>query len=482
LLATEVLNELREKLGTDKVKVEDFQLMAYSRDWSPRPKDDTHLPDVVIRPTTTEEVSEVLKIANKYKITVTPIAGLTGMGGGAVPVKGGIALETKGLNKIIEIDEKNLTVTTQAGITVLKLNEALQKKGLWWPHDPESKPSSTVGAAISCDNDSTFGIKYGRSVDFLLNAVIVTGTGEILRVGHRKALCTSTGYKLHWLLIGAEGTLGIITEVTLNIFPIPETRAVDGYLFRSIQDALDGLNRIIKSGLSVESAHINCKSRLGFYTQAYREKYGREPEIPEWAGSILFISFNGDKEVVDFSRNYAKKILTNGQIVKEREIIDSWWASKHTLSLIPFVQKWPESQRVKKFGSADLGIPIGRIQDAYEKYNEIASKYNIQILGMCVYNERPNRISPSISFAVFVDDSTPEKVRNFYSYVKEMSEMAIEKEGTMSTYIGDGDRLGGFNRLEHGKSLDYMLKIKKIFDPNNILQPGKKFESEWINY
>jgi len=482
MLNQKIIDEIKAKIGIDKVKTEDFHLMAYSRDWSPRPKDDTNLPDIVVRPTTTEEVSEVIKIANKYKIPVTPIAGLTGMGGGAVPTQGGIALETKGLNKIIEIDTKNYTVTTQAGITVLKLNEELKKYGLWWPHDPESKPSSTVGAAISCDNDSTFGIKYGRSVDFLLNAVIVTGTGEILRVGHRKAMCTSTGYKLHWLLIGAEGTLGIITEVTLNVFPIPETRAVDGYLFRSIQEALDGLNRLIQSGLSVESAHINCKSRLGFYTQAYREKYGKEPNIPKWAESILFISFNGDKEVVEFSRKYAEKVLSNGKKVEEREIIESWWASKHTLNLIPFVQKWPESQRVKKFGSADLGIPIGRIQEAYEMYQKIAKKNNIEILGMCVYNERPTRVSPSISFAVFVDDSTPEKVQDFYNYVKEMSMMAIEKEGTMSTYIGDGDRLGGFNRIEHGRALDYMKEIKKVFDPNNILQPGKKFESKWIQY
>lgn len=481
LLKTDLYIELKEKLGADKIRTEDFQLMTYSRDWSPRPKSQTNLPDIIVKPETTEEVSEIIKLANKYKTPVTPIAGLTGMGGGAVPVEGGIALETKAMNQIIEIDEKNLTVTTQAGITVLKLNEELEKKGLWWPHDPESKPSSTVGAAISCDNDSTFGIKYGRSVDFLLNAVIVTGTGEILRVGHRKASCTSTGYKLHWLLIGAEGTLGVLTEATLNIFPIPETRSIDGYLFRSIQDAIDGLTDLLKSGLSVESAHINCKSRLGFYTQAYREKFGKEPDVPDWASAILFITFNGDKEVVDFSKKYAKKILKDGQIVKEREILDSWWSSKHTLSLIPFVQKWPDSQRVKKFGSADLGIPIGRIEEAYKLYNEIAEKNGIEILGMCVYNERPNRISPSISFAVFVDDSEPQKVKDFYNYVKKMSEMAIEKEGTMSTYIGDGDRLGGFNRIEHGRSLDYMAEIKKVFDPNNILQPGKKFKSQWID-
>jgi len=477
-----IATEIKEAIGKDKVQTADFHLMTYSRDWSPRDASDTQLPDIVVRPTSTEEVSKVIKIANKYLIPVVPIGGLTGMGGGAVPSKKGIVLDTKGMNKILEIDTKNFTVTTQTGITILALNEKLKEYDLWCPHDPESKPSSTVGAAISCDNDGTFGIKYGKMVDFLLNAVVVTGNGDIVRVGHRKALCTSSGYKLHWLLIGAEGTLGIVTEATLTVMPIPESRLVDGFLFRSINDAIGALMRLLHAGLSVESAHVNCKSRLGFYTHAYREKHGKDPDIPEWAAALLFVSFNGDKEVVDFSKNYAQKIMKQhgGEIVKESEIVDGWWKSKHTLEFEPFKQKWPDSQRIKKFGSADLGIPIGRIEEAYEKYLEFTQKHQIQILGACVYNERPNKVSPSISFAVFVDDSNPDEVRRFYDYVRDMSKMAIDKEGTMSTYIGDGDRLGGFNRYEHGISLDYMWKLKKVFDPNNILNPGKKFKSKWI--
>lgn len=362
------------------------------------------------------------------------------------------------------------------------MNEALKKENLWWPHDPESKPSSTVGAAIACDNDSTFGIKYGKIGDFLLNAKVVLGTGETLRVGHRKALCTSTGYKLHWLLIASEGTLGVITEATLKIFLIPETRTILGVVFKSISNAVDGLERLLQAGLCIESAHINCKNRLGFYTHAYREKHGRDPDIPAWAGAVLFVTINGDKPLVDFSRSYAITQLEKlGAVtIKEEDILDSWWASKHTLQFVPMKQKWPDSQRQKKFGAADLGIPIGRIEEAYGYYQKLAKKFSIEILGMCVYNERPNRVSPSISFAVFVDDSNPEEVKNFYSYVREMSKMAIELEGTMSTYIGDGDRLGGFNRLEHGESLDYMKKLKDLFDPNNILNPGKKFQSRWI--
>ena len=477
-----IAEEIANKIGEEKVSTEKFHRMTYSRDWSPRDAKETILPDLVIVPSTTEEVAEVVKIAHKHRIPVVPFAGGTGMGGGVSPVKGGITMDTKGLNKILEIDEKNLTVTTQTGVTVLNLNRELEKHGLWWPHDPESKPSSTVGAAVSCDNDSTFGIKYGKLVDYLLNAVIVTGTGEIVRLGHRKALCTSTGYKLHWLLIGAEGTLGIVTEVTLKVFPKPETRAVEAAVFKSISESIGALQRLLTAGLSVESAHINCKKRLGFYTHAYREKYGKEPEIPDWAEALLFVSFNGDEEVVRFSHQYALKILREcgGLKVKEQEIIDGWWTSKHTLKFEPYKQKWPDSQRTKKFGAADLGIPIGRIEEAYQKFLQIAEKNQIEVLGMCVYNERPNRLSPSISFAVFVDDSNPDEVRRFYRYVEEMSKMAVDLEGTMSTYIGDGDRLGGLNQYEHGEALNYMKKIKKVFDPENIMNPGKKFESRWI--
>ncbi|MHC1591851.1 MAG: FAD-binding oxidoreductase [Candidatus Helarchaeales archaeon] len=477
-----IAKEIQDSIGKDKVVTNKFHAMTYSRDWSPRPSGETHLPSIVVRPRTTQDVAETIKVANKYKIPVVTAAGLTGMGGGAVPLDGCIVIDSKGLDKVLEIDVENMTVTTQVGITVLKLNEELKKHGMWWPHDPESKPSSTVGAAISCDNDSTFGIKYGKVGDYLLNLVIVTGTGDVVRLGHRKALCSSTGYKLHWLMINSEGTLGVITECTLKIFPIPETRRIEAVIFPSIKSAIEGLARVLQAGLCVESAHVNCKKRLGFYTHAYRMKHGREPEIPEWANSLLFISFGGDEEVVNFSRDYCLKLLKEygGQRVQEIDMTESWWKSKHTLEFEPFHQKWPDSQRQKKFGAADLGIPIGRIEAAYEKFLEFTKKHDIEVLGMCVYMQRPNRIGPSISFAVFVNDMDPDEVARFYAYVKDMSKMAIDLEGTMSTYIGDGDRLGGFNKYEHGKALDYMLKIKQVFDPNNILNPGKKFKSAWI--
>jgi len=487
-ITPEIIQELKDAVGKDVIFDEATHRMAYSRDWSPRDDKNTTLPDVVVRPRTTEEAAKIVAIANKHRIPVTPMGGLTGMGGGAVPIYGGIAFETKGLNKVLEIDVENMTATVQAGITLWDLNQEAKRHGLYLPHEPESKKAVTVGSSINCNNDSTFGIRHGRMVDHLSNAVIVTGEGEIVRVGRRKAMCSDSGYQLNWLLVGSEGTLGIVTEATVKLIPVQKNRLVDMIVFPSLNDSMYAIRDIMHAGLALESAHINCKQRLKFYTHSYKEKHGHEPEIPDWAESLLGISFataEDTDEVIKFNREYALKICEKhkGQVVKEVEITDGWWASKYTVNFTPFKQKWPDSQREKKFGAVDCGFPIGRIEEGYEKFLEIATKYNQQILGMCVYHERPNRLSPSISFAVFVDDKDPENVQGFYSYVREMSEAAIEMEGTSATYIGDSEfKTPWIGELEHQESYEYMFKIKQIFDPNGIMNPGKKFPIGMFGY
>lgn len=479
---TAALAELQAFLG-DRATDAAIHRMAYSRDWSPRTKDMTDLPDIVVVPQDTGEMVKIVQTALKYELPVIPFAGGTGMGGGAVAWKGGILVETKGMNKVLEIDADNMSVTVQAGMTIWELNEHLAPHGLWLPHQPESKRACTIGAAIGCDNDSTFGVRYGKILDCLTNCLVVTGRGEAVRFGHRKASFSSTGYNLMHLFVAGEGTLGVVTEATLRVVTLPKTRQVRGWVFPTLIDGARALERTLASGLSVESAHLNCRRRLHFYTHAYRQKYGREPEVPDWAESILFLSFAGDEDVVKFSLQKARDVMEgeyNGELVRVQEMVEGYWDSKHRLAFIPFKQKWPDSQREKKFGSADVGVPLGRLEEMYHAYLNISAKYDQEILGMTVYNESPNKVSPSISFAVFVDDSTEETVHQFYRYVREMSLKAIELEGTMSTYIGDGDRLGGFSQHEHGPSYQYMKDLKALFDPKNIMNPGKKFESRWI--
>ena len=438
---SEYIDELIDALDDEIVLVEDFERFVYGADWSPRTPREVFPPDVVILPKTTEDVRKTVEVAIKHKIPVTVGAGLTGMAGGAVPIHKGIYIDSTSMNRVLEIDPANQTVRCQAGIPLQKLNEALEPHGLWLPNLPESKWSCTVGASIVCDSDSTFGMKYGKILNALLSAQIVDGNGKVLELGHRKAHFTSTGYKLKDLLAGSEGTLGVVTEATLKVEPIPQYREVHMILFPSMGTAVDYLSRLLQAGICPEGTHINCKRRLKFYTHAYRKKYGKDPEIPDWAEALMAVIFSGDDTVVEFQRNYAFELADqfNGRVIKEREIVGGWWISKHTLEFEPFKQKWPDSQRSKKFGAADPGIPMGRLEEFYNEFISTAEKYELEVLGMNAYLEHPFSIGFSLSCALFVDYRNDDEVDRFRRYFKELTKKAVDLEGTMSTYMGDTD-------------------------------------------
>jgi len=474
----DIFKDLVSILGKDRVATDIIDLFPYSRDWSPMDHDKDYLPDAVCIPRDTNDVSNIMKMAYKHYVPVVAWGGGTGMGGDNLAVKGGIVVATRAMGKFIELDKSSYTLTVQAGATIQSINDYLKPYGLWLPHDPESKPASTIGAAIMCDNDGTFGIKYGGMVDYVLNAVIVLSNGEIVRIGHRKAASTSSGYKLLWLMIGSEGTLGIVTEVTVRVFPRPEKREVMIWLTKGMDMGINALYSIHRSGIWLESAHINDGHRLDYYTLAYKERTGKPAEIPAGFDSLLAISIAGDKDVVRFSRKKITDVMLSlgSRPFENEDIVKGWWASKHTLQWER--NKWSSGQRSAKFGAADVAVPPGRIMDIYQTYLELTEKYNIRRVGTAIYNSRPH-VSPSISFAVYVDDHDRQSVKNFFRYVHGMSKRAIELEGTMSSYIGDGTRLRRLTPIEHGNGLDLMWKIKKAFDPENIMNPGKIFPKEY---
>ncbi|MHC1608651.1 MAG: FAD-binding oxidoreductase [Candidatus Methanofastidiosia archaeon] len=469
-----VFEEIIDRLGAKKVSTNPIDLYPYSRDWSPMEHDKDYLPEAVCIPSTTKEVSIILEIAQKWKIPVVAWGGGTGMGGSNLAVCGGIIIATKSMSNIIEIDKDNMTVTVQAGATIQSINGALEPLGLWFPHDPESKPTSTIGAALMCDSNGTFGIKYGSMVNYVLNATVVIPGGEVIHIGQRKAAASSSGYKLLWLMIGSEGTLGVMTELTLRIFPLPKKRDIMLWIAPSINDATQALYAIQASGICIESAHINDKHRLNYYTHAYREKTGKTADIPKGYNTLLALSVAGDDDVLKFSKRKISTVLCSNNCIplENEDIVKGWWASKHTLSWEK--NKWSSSQKKEKFGSADVSVPLGRLQDMYDAFIKYTKAYDLPKVGTAVYNIGPH-ISPSISFAVFVDDHDKEKVGNFFKYVEDMSKTAVLLGGTMSSFIGDGTRLRHLTPFEHGKCLKMMWKIKKLFDPDNILNPGKIF-------
>lgn len=449
------------------------------------------MPDIIVQPPDTEDVKKIVEIANNHKIPVFTRAGGTSMAGGSVARKG-ILLDTRKMNRILEIDEENLTVTVQAGIPIQTLNEALVERGYWVPLDPESKATTTIGTNIALRSDSTFGIRYGKVEQWLCSCEIVTGKGDIIDVGHNKTLISSSGYHLHWLIISSEGTLGIITEATLRIIPRPPMRMWALMQVPSLEKGVQCVIEAHRRGIFPESVNILDKERLINYSHP-----GSTVDIRRGHFGIGY-SFSGEEVIVSCSMQKMGEIIQDrgGRSLAEgrKDSIlasNDWWDHKHVVveppelqyesrngleerGLKEFEQNWPILQRKKRFGAAGMSLPIGRIPEAYQYFHKTAKKYNLEIFGMNVYFQLPNATHVSISFAVKVGDSQ-EEVDNFYKYHREMSELAVRLEGSMSAYPGDGEVTSSLNKIEHKEAREYMCDIKRIFDPNNILNPGKKF-------
>ncbi len=474
------VDELKEALGPEKVLDADFDRFSYSSDFSPMGPGEEVVPDVVVLPSGTDDVVEVVRIALRHGVPITPVGGMTGMLGGALAIRGGILMATHSMGEVLEVDVANQTVRVQAGATLQSINDVLEAEGLWLPHQPESKWSATVGSSIASDNDSTFGMRHGKILQPLLSLLVVDGRGQAVEFGHRKTRFTSSGYKVKDLFVGAEGTLGIVTEATLKVEPLPPYRRVEMIVLPSLSRAVELVNHCLRSGICLEATHINCRQRLKFYTHAYLVKHGHEPEVPDWAGALMAFSVAGDKEVVDHQVDWvlaAGEESFGGKVVAERDIVDSWWTSKHTLEFEAFKQKWPASQGEKQFGAADVGVPMGELERFYEEaFLPLIEKHGLQILGMNAYLEHPNSIGFSLSCAVYVDYHDQAQVDAFRAFVVEMSERAVALGGTSTTYMSDTYVKRGTMRTEAGEALEYYRAIKTLFDPQFIMNTGKKWD------
>jgi FAD/FMN-containing dehydrogenase len=476
------IDELKVALGPDRVLDADFDTFSYSSDFSPMGPAEEKVPDVVVMPRGTEDVVKVVSVAREHGIPITPVGGMTGMLGGALPIRGGILIATHSMGEVLEVDVANQTVRVQAGATLQSINDTLEPHGLWLPHLPESKWSATVGSSIASDNDSTFGMRHGKILQPLLSVLVVDGHGRAVEFGHRKTRFTSSGYKVKDLFVGAEGTLGVVTEATLKVEPLPPFRRVEMIVLPSLTRGVELIDHCLRSGISLEAAHINCRHRLKFYTHAYLVKHGHEPDVPDWAGAMFAFAIAGDKEVVDFQTDWVLRKAEEdfgGRMVRERDIVDSWWTSKHTLDFEPFQQKWPASQGEKMFGAADVGVPMGMLERFYEEgFMTLLEEHGLQVLGMNAYLEHPNSIGLSLSCAVFVDYHDQAQVDAFRAFALAMSRKAIEMGGTSTTYMSDTYVKIPTFREEAGDALEYYRRIKELFDPQYIMNTGKKWEDE----
>jgi len=458
-LQGKIKNELIEALTEEKVLWEKTDLLPYTKDTYNIRFDDEfkYFPDFVVFPQTTSEMQEIVKIAAKYKIPLIPKGGGSNRTGMLVPIHGGIILDTIKMNAIVEINKTNLLVTVQPGITLKELEEHLAKFGLALNQEQGSFKMATVGGSISTSGYSRKHQKYGTIADRIMSLEVVLADGSVLRTG-QKVLYTSTGYRLHQLFVGAEGTLGIITEATLRLEPLPEAKDAILAFYDDFWAAVEVAKKIMASCVTFVAAEA--------YETPSTNIWGAPPDKK----GIFYVNFEGTKGEVKAEVAFVKKIIKEtGGLFASKE--------KSMKFIEDYTLKWCGARAVTGVEDALTPyIPLERMREFYDRlYKDIMPKYGLKPLDTDMYGMDVGRYL-TVYGRFFIPKSN-EGWESYQRALREIAQLVVELGGSISGCHGVGIEHRDNLELEFSTvALETMKKIKKTFDPENIMNPGKKLK------
>lgn len=458
MLDKKIVKELNKILDPENVLTSKEALVLYSRDASRH----HHLPDAVVMPTTTQGVSRVLRLANERGIPVTPRGAGTNLSGGAVPVSGGIVMVLTKLNKIMDIDEESLIARVQPGVVNSDLQKALEPRGLFFPPDPASLSVSTIGGNVAEGAGGPRGMKYGVTKDYVLGLEVVLPTGEIIRTGGR-TVKNVTGYDLTRLFIGSEGTLGVITEITLRILPLPEAKKTLLAVYDDLGKAAETVSQIHHQGILPVTLEIMDQGSIRCV-----EEYAKIG-LPVDAEAILLIEVDGSRETVErealqvenFCRAQGAREVNVAKDAKEADRL--WEARRSCFAAM--------ARRRPTIIVEDATVPRGKLAQMMNKVKQIAEKHKVEIC--TIAHAGDGNLHPQI----MTDESDPEEMERVEAAIGEIFRETIALGGTLSGEHGIGLEKKKFLKLEIDPgAIEVMKKIKKALDPKNILNPDKIWE------
>jgi len=467
-----LVSELKSIVGSEWVSTEEADLIAYSKDyqlitnrWIIEGKV-PGLAHVIVWPNSEEEISTILKIANKRKIPVIPYGEGSGVVGAAIPVYGGIMIDMKRMNKIIEINKTNLTLTVQTGANGKWLERELEQAGFILGHVPQSFHTSTVGGWIAHRAAGQFSTKYGKIEDIVLSLRVVLPTGEIIDT--KLYPRASTGPQIERLFLSSEGTLGIVTQATMKIWPFPEKRMGISYAFENIENALES-TRIIQQR-QINPAVIRIYDKVETERHFYNEPKAKNKVM------VIFVC-EGTKEIVDFECSEVHKVCKqlNG-IDCGNELVEHWFATRFNVK---------ETSQFGPKGFIFDTIEVSVMWDhAVELYynviNEMKSVPGNILISAHASHFYPNGVCFYFTFGGIVEEGqTP---NDFYRNSWDAAMRAtLKSNGSISHHHGIGLSRARWMKEEHGAMLELMKKIKSLLDPNNIMNPGKLYEEAPIS-
>ena len=446
---------LAQIVGAENVSTESVDLLCYSRDAS----ENVGMPDIVVWPNNTPQVSEIMKLANELKVPVTPRGAGTCLSGGPIPTKGGILLVMTRMNKILEIDIANLQVLVECGVVWQDLNNALTPYKLFLPPDPASKDACTIGGCMAECSGGVRAVKYGTFRDWALGLQVVLPNGEIIETGAKTRKGVS-GYDLTRLFIGSEGTLGVITRARLRIFPLPRYRLVMSAYFDSMESAGKAIFRVMTSDLIPSAAELMDKQTVEAVSKFMNMKF------PECIALAIF-EFDGSslgevkRRIRQARKLCEREKATRVDVSETVEKSDRLWRARKSAGPALATLK-PSSMH------EDATVPTSRIPEMLTRIEQVAHKHNVLIPTFGHVGD--GNLHPIILY----DERNPDEKKRAEAATADIFRAAIELGGTLSGEHGIGLSKAPFFSMEHSSpETEVMRKIKNAIDPNNILNPGK---------
>ncbi len=456
------LDHFRLTVGAGQVFTDQDNLREYSHDET---EDLSYLPEAVVKPGTAEEVAAILRYCNEKGIAVTPSGARTGLSGGALPLFGGINLSVERLNKIVEVDERNLQATVEPGVINQVFHEACKAKGLFYPPDPSSWGSSYIGGNLALNAGGPKAVKYGVTNAYVLNLQVALANGELIWTG-ANVLKNSTGYNLTQLMVGSEGTLGIITKAVFKLLPYPKTNVLMLVPFASAEKACEAVSAIFQAGITPSAMEFMERDAIDWTL-----RYVEDVQLPigEEVEAHLLIEVDGNEE-----EQLMKDCEKMAEIVERFGAGDILFADNDNDKAALWKLRRRVGEAVKAnsvYKEEDTVVPRAELAKLLKGVKEIGAEYGFK--SVCYGHAGDGNLHVNIIKGHMSDAEWKVDLKKG---IRKIFELVRELKGTISGEHGIGLVQKEYLDIVFSKEeLNLQKQIKKVFDPKGILNPGKIF-------
>ena len=451
-----IIDEIIKIVGKENALTSPEERKCYCYD----ARTDGATPDLVVFPSSADEVSQILLLANKYRFPVIPRGQGSGLTGGSVPINGGVVITFTRMNKILEVDTKNLVAVVEPGVITFVFQEEVAKYGLFYPPDPASYKYSSIGGNVAECSGGPNSMKYGVTRDYVLGLEVVKATGEIIATGV-KTMKGVVGYDLTRLFVGSEGTLGVITKIILKLIPAPEAKATILALFKKVEDTAEAVSGIVAAKIVPSTIEFMDRASIRCSEQA------NPMGIPEDIEGLLLIEIDGNADSIQALAEKIKAVLIEHnadevKLTQDPVEADKLWQARRVVSQATY-----NLNPVKI--AEDVVVPRSNIPRLIRFLEETGRKHGIPILSFGHAGDGNFHVSLMIK-------ETEEDYAKAHRAVEEIFSETIRLGGTLSGEHGIGTAKAPYISMELAPEvIETMKSIKRVFDPNNILNPGKIF-------